>query len=124
MIGLDVTLLARATLAVRQRMGALGQLGSRLLLPAIAQYHDSQDTTGEPPVHDVCAIAAIADPAAFGYTPALVQVETQGRFTSGMTVTDFTAADGPQRPGRDLDRRRPLLGDRARRLRPAAGGRG
>jgi purine nucleosidase len=92
MIGLDVTLLARATAAVQQRMRILGPLGSQLLLPAIAQYRDSADTIGEPPVHDVCAIVSIADPAVFGYTPALVQVETHGTLTAGMTVTDFTAA--------------------------------
>jgi purine nucleosidase len=90
MIGLDVTLQARITAAVRERMGALGALGSQLLLPSIALYRDSQDTTGEPPVHDVCAIVSIADPAVFGYTPARVQVETQGALTSGMTVTEFT----------------------------------
>jgi purine nucleosidase len=90
MIGLDVTLRARVTAAVRERMGALGALGSQLLLPSIALYRDSQDTTGEPPVHDVCAIVSIADPAVFGYTPARVQVETQGALTSGMTVTEFT----------------------------------
>jgi purine nucleosidase len=90
MIGLDVTLLARATVAVQERMRILGPLGSQLLLPAIAQYRDSADTTGEPPVHDVCAIASIADPSAFAYTPAQVQVETHGTLTSGMTVTDFS----------------------------------
>jgi purine nucleosidase len=90
MIGLDVTLLARATAAVQERMSALGPLGSRLLLPALAQYRDSADTTGEPPVHDVCAIVSIADPSIFTYTPALVQVETHGTLTSGMTVTDFS----------------------------------
>jgi purine nucleosidase len=89
MIGLDVTLLARATAAVQERMRSLGLLGSQLLLPALAQYRDSQDTTGEPPVHDVCAIVSIADPSVFGYTPALVQVETHGTLTSGMTVTEF-----------------------------------
>ena len=94
MIGLDVTLLARATAAVQQQMGSLGSLGSRLLLPALAQYHDSDDATGEPPVHDVCAIVSIADPSVFSYTPALVQVETHGTFTSGMTVTDFAASAG------------------------------
>jgi inosine-uridine nucleoside N-ribohydrolase len=94
MIGLDVTLLARATAAVQQRMGSLGRLGSRLLLPALAQYRDSADTAGEPPVHDVCAIVSIADPAVFSYTPALVQVETHGVLTSGMTVTDFDAPAG------------------------------
>jgi purine nucleosidase len=71
-------------------MRILGPLGSQLLLPAIAQYRDSADTTGEPPVHDVCAIASIADPSAFAYTPAQVQVETHGTLTSGMTVTDFS----------------------------------
>jgi purine nucleosidase len=91
MIGLDVTHQARATAAVQQRMGSLGALGSQLLLPALAQYRDSGDEPGEPPVHDVCAIAAVADPGAFGYTPAHVGVETHGLLTSGMTVTDFTA---------------------------------
>ena len=91
MIGLDVTLLARATVAVQERMRLLGSLGSQLLLPAIAQYRDSHDTTGEPPVHDACAIVSLADPAVFGYTPAVVQVETHGTLTSGMTVTEFSA---------------------------------
>jgi len=90
MIGLDVTLLARATAAVQEQMRSFGLLGSQLLLPALAQYRDSDDASGEPPVHDVCAIASIADPSVFGYTPALVQVETHGALTSGMTVTDFT----------------------------------
>jgi purine nucleosidase len=93
-IGLDVTLLARATSAVQERMRDLGALGSQLLLPALAQYRDSDDTTGEPPVHDVCAIVAIADPSLFTYTPAQVRVETHGTFTSGMTVTDFSPAAG------------------------------
>ena len=90
MIGLDVTLRARATAAVQERMRELGSLGAQLLLPALAQYRDSADTTGEPPVHDVCAIVSIADPSVFTSRPALVQVETHGTFTSGMTVTDFT----------------------------------
>ncbi|HEX4094436.1 MAG TPA: nucleoside hydrolase [Trebonia sp.] len=90
MIGLDVTLLARATAAVQDRMRTLGALGSTLLLPALAQYRDSDDDGGEPPVHDVCAIVSIAEPAVFDYTPALVQVETHGSLTAGMTVTDFS----------------------------------
>jgi purine nucleosidase len=94
MIGLDVTLLARATAAVQHQMRVLGRLGSRLLLPALAEYRDSADSAGEPPVHDVCAIVSIADPAAFSYTPALVQVETFGALTAGMTVTDFAAPAG------------------------------
>ena len=94
MIGLDVTLLARATAAVQQRMRTLGLLGSQLLLPALAQYRSTADGVDEPPVHDVCAIVSIADPTAFSYTPAQVQVETHGTLTSGMTVTDFAAPAG------------------------------
>jgi purine nucleosidase len=90
MIGLDVTLLARATAAVQDRMRTLGELGSTLLLPALAQYRDSVAGADEPAVHDVCAIVSIADPSVFTYTPALVQVETHGNLTAGMTVTDFT----------------------------------
>ena len=90
MIGLDVTLQARATAPVRERMRGLGTLASTLLLPALAQY----SSLPEPAVHDVCAIVSIAAPEVFGYTPAQVQVETTGRFTSGMTVTDFSPIAG------------------------------
>jgi len=93
MIGLDVTLQARATRAVQDQMRTLGELGAQLLLPALAQYLDSDG--GEPPVHDVCAIVSIADPSVFGYTPALVQVETHGPLTAGMTVTDFSQSNIP-----------------------------
>jgi purine nucleosidase len=85
MIGLDVTLRALATAEVRGRMGTLGRLGETLLLPALAGYQEGHD----PAVHDVCAVASVAVPEVFGYTPARVDVETAGRLTSGMTVTDF-----------------------------------
>jgi purine nucleosidase len=120
MIGLDVTLRARATAAVQERMRELGVLGADLLLPALARYADSAvapggrppappdkhggvapggrppappgkrgDYAGEPPVHDVCAVVSVVSPEIFTYTPAAVQVETTGRLTSGMTVTEF-----------------------------------
>jgi purine nucleosidase len=92
MIGLDVTLQARATAALQERMRAFGVLGSELLLPALARYADSANSTGEPPVHDVCAVVSVAEPSVFRYTPALVQVETTGKLTSGMTVTDFSTS--------------------------------
>lgn len=87
MIGLDVTLQALATAPVRERMRGLGALGQTLLLPALAEYRDNDR---DPAVHDVCAVASVAVPEIFGYTPAHVQVETTGRLTSGMTVTDFS----------------------------------
>jgi purine nucleosidase len=33
----------------------------------------------------------VAEPGVFGFVPARVEVETAGRLTSGMTVTDFKA---------------------------------
>jgi purine nucleosidase len=90
MLGLDVTLRARATAALQERMRSFGVLGSELLLPALARYADSHNSAGEPPVHDVCAVVSVAEPSVFGYTSALVQVETTGKLTSGMTVTDFS----------------------------------
>jgi purine nucleosidase len=88
MLGLDVTLRTGATQAVLQRMSGLGSLGTELLLPALDQYR-SVSEPGGPPVHDVCAVAWVAEPGLFGLVPARVQVELAGQLTAGMTVTDF-----------------------------------
>jgi purine nucleosidase len=95
MIGLDVTLQARATAAVRERMRVLGRLAGELLLPTLSGYRGR--TAGplpQPegtPVHDVCAVARVAAPGLFTCVPARVEVETCGQWTAGMTVTDFSA---------------------------------
>ena len=108
MVGLDVTLQARASGPVLERMAGLGRLGSDLLLPSLGGYRageivatDSGPGAGPagpmasggqgPAVHDVCAVALVAEPGLFGCWPARVEVETAGRWTSGMTVTDFKA---------------------------------
>ena len=91
MAGLDVTHQALATAEVRDRMRGLGRLGDELLLPALFGYQSLAGTDGQP-VHDVCALALLAAPGLFGCQPAQVEVETQGRWTAGMTVTDFGAA--------------------------------
>jgi purine nucleosidase len=91
MAGLDVTHQARATAEIRDRMRALGRLGDELLLPGLRGYRSVAGGAGQP-VHDVCALALVAAPGLFGCQPARVEVETQGRWTSGMTVTDFGAA--------------------------------
>ena len=106
MVGLDVTLRARATAAVRDRMRGLGRLAADLLLPSLAGYGSASRGTGPaagqpgpapaadgPAVHDVCAVAGVAAPDLLTCVPARVEVETAGRWTAGMTVTDFTAAD-------------------------------
>ncbi len=115
MLGLDVTLRTGATASVLRQMGELGPLGTTLLLPALEQYRSVRETAsrggqggrgagapraGElpggssplgagPPVHDVCAVAWVAQPDLFGLIPARVQVELAGQFTAGMTVIDF-----------------------------------
>jgi purine nucleosidase len=94
MVGLDVTLQARATPEVQDRMRGLGRLGADLLLPGLLGYR-GEPAQGDaapagPPVHDVCALALVAEPGLFGCDPARVDVETAGRWTTGMTVTDFS----------------------------------
>ena len=98
MVGLDVTLQARATAAVRDRMRGLGRLADELVLPSLAGYRNvsrgpGSEPGGGPAVHDVCAVASVAAPELLTCLPARVEVETAGRWTSGMTVTDFNAAD-------------------------------
>ena len=101
MLGLDVTLRTGATTEVLQRMSELGRLGTELLRPALEQYRSvsepgsrgalgaSSPLGAGPPVHDVCAVAWVAQPELFGLVPARVQVELAGQLTAGMTVTDF-----------------------------------
>lgn len=97
MVGLDVTLHARATAAVVERLRTLGRLADDLLLPALAGYRDDHGLAESPaaspgaggrPMHDLCAVARVCRPGLFGCRPARVQVETAGRWT-GMTVTNF-----------------------------------
>ena len=90
MAGLDVTHQALATAETKDRMRGLGPLADELLLPGLHGYRGIT-TRGGQAVHDVCALALIAAPALFGCEPARVEVETQGRWTAGMTVTDFAA---------------------------------
>jgi purine nucleosidase len=95
MIGLDVTLQARVTAAVRDRMRGLGRLADDLLLPSLSGYRgnsDGSEPADGPAVHDVCAVASVAAPGLITFVPARVEVETAGRWTAGMTVTDFAAA--------------------------------
>jgi purine nucleosidase len=100
MVGLDVTLQATAGPAVTARLAALGWLATDLLLPCLRSYADGDDVvtlpgpdpdSGDPAVHDVCAVACVAYPGLLGCQPARVEIETAGRWTAGMTVTDFRA---------------------------------
>ena len=83
MVGLDVTLQARATPAVQDRLRPLGRLAADLLLPGLLGYQGEASTgdpaTSGPAVHDVLALALVAEPGLFGCQPARVEVETAGR---------------------------------------------
>lgn len=93
MVGLDLTLQALVTDDVRERMRALGTLGRELVLPLATFWNDPQDPDwGGQAVHDVCAVAYVARPELFRTVPARVEVETEGRWTAGMTVTDFRSS--------------------------------
>ncbi|ETK31536.1 nucleoside hydrolase [Microbispora sp. ATCC PTA-5024] len=88
MIGLDVSRSALATGAVLDRMRALGALGEDLLVPC-AEFYGMVTATEGPAIHDACAVAYLIDPSLIEVEPAVVEVETLGRLTSGMTVVDF-----------------------------------
>jgi len=92
MTGLDVTRQALVTADIEDRMLGMGPLADELLLPGLHGYGGTA-RSGKP-VHDVCALALVAEPGLFGCEPARVEVETQGRWTSGMKVTDCAAASG------------------------------
>jgi purine nucleosidase len=93
MVGLDLTLQALVTDAIRERMLALGPLGRELVVPLATFWNDPQDPDwGGQAVHDVCAVAYLARPELFTTVPARVEVETAGEWTAGMTVTDFRSA--------------------------------
>lgn len=86
-LGLDVTLSALVTTDILDRMRPLGRL-SELLVPA-AQFYGVVTAEGGPAIHDACAVAYVLDPSLFTCVPAVVNVETAGVYTRGMTVTDF-----------------------------------
>lgn len=91
MLGLDVTLTAVVTSAVLDRMRPLGRL-AEFLIPAATSY-GVVTADGGPTIHDACAVAYALDPALVTMTPAVVDVETRGEHTRGMTVVDFRPAD-------------------------------
>ena len=102
MVGLDVTLRARAGQDVLDRMRGLGRLADDLLLPTLARYGPDPSPIPSPipgpgagpAVHDVCAVARVARPGLIHCAGARVDVETCGRLTTGMTVTDFRRRPG------------------------------
>jgi purine nucleosidase len=94
MIGLDVTHQALCLPAVQERFAALGTPQGDFVDGLMTFFRASYATVAsmpDPPVHDPCAVALVIDPTVMDVVPATVQIETVGRWTSGMTVVDFDA---------------------------------
>jgi purine nucleosidase len=93
MVGLDLTHQALATPDVLAGIAAINTPVARTMGELLAYFRETyradQDMPA-PPVHDPCAVARVIAPELMAVRKALVTVETQGRWTSGMTVTDFT----------------------------------
>jgi purine nucleosidase len=91
MVGLDVTHRALATPEVVRRIAALDTGPARFvtgLLDFFAGAYRASQGFPVPPVHDVCAVAYVADPAVLTTVAAPIAVELTGGLTTGMTVVD------------------------------------
>ncbi|MCL4434446.1 MAG: nucleoside hydrolase [Actinobacteria bacterium] len=92
MMGLDVTHQALCSEEVQAEIAAIGtatgDFCAQLLEYFRTTYRREMDMA-DPPVHDVCAVAYVADPSLFVTRPAKVSIETCGTYTRGMTVTEF-----------------------------------
>ncbi|MQA86590.1 MAG: ribonucleoside hydrolase [Streptosporangiales bacterium] len=98
MVGLDLTHQALATPDVVKRIAALDTPAARLAEQIVRAYQDGYVSAFHlpaPPLHDPCAVARVAAPDVVDCVDAHVAIETQGRWTAGMTVTDFDCRVGP-----------------------------
>ena len=92
MIGLEVTQMAGATREVFSRITALRNPISDAVVGMLEFLREQvmrEHGFDAPHIHDACAVACVARPELVKYQDARVDVEVTGRFTSGMTVTDF-----------------------------------
>jgi purine nucleosidase len=92
MVGLDLTHQAVLPQQVIEEIAAMGTGVGRMVLDMLGSFRENyRRETGlaYPPVHDPCAVARVARPDLVRVEEAFVAVETRGRWSSGMTVTDF-----------------------------------
>ncbi|KFC03251.1 inosine-uridine preferring nucleoside hydrolase [Trabulsiella guamensis ATCC 49490] len=93
MAGLDVTHKAQIHREDIERFRAIGNKVSTIvaeLLDFFMEYHKQEKWgfTGAP-LHDPCTIAWLLKPEIFTTVDRWVGVETQGKYTQGMTVVDY-----------------------------------
>jgi len=92
MIGLDLTHQAGATPDVLERLTAIDTPLSKIVVDWLGFFGSTYSSVSgmvAPPVHDPCAVARVIDASVMEVEDALVVVETHGRLTYGMTVTNF-----------------------------------
>ncbi|MDX6376066.1 MAG: inosine/uridine nucleosidase [Gaiellaceae bacterium] len=90
-VPLDLTHQICATPEVQERIGALGTPLATAVLGLLRFFESTyRDVFGmpHPPVHDPATIAWLIDPTLFGGDRRHVAIETEGRYTAGMTVVD------------------------------------
>ncbi|AMB59981.1 nucleoside hydrolase [Microterricola viridarii] len=93
MVGLDLTHQATADADVVARIAAIDSPLSAFVVEILAFFGSTyREVQGfdAPPVHDLCCVAKLVDPAVFETEDAFVGVELTGTWTTGMTVIDFT----------------------------------
>lgn len=100
MAGLDVTHKAQIHVEDIERFRRIGNPISTIvaeLLDFFLEYHkdDKWGFVGAP-LHDPCTIAWLLKPEMFTTVERWVGVETQGKYTQGMTVVDFYNLTGKQ----------------------------
>lgn len=93
MAGLDVTHKAQIHVEDIERFRHIGNPVSTIvaeLLDFFIEYHkDEKWGLVGAPLHDPCTIAWLLNPEMFTTVERWVGVETQGKYTQGMTVVDF-----------------------------------
>jgi inosine-uridine nucleoside N-ribohydrolase len=105
MMGLDVTNQALCTEDVQKRIAAIGTPAGTFVDQLMTYARGTYRAAGrmaDPPVHDACAVAYVADPSVIEVVPALVQVETSGHLTSGATFVELAAPAARHRVGMTL----------------------
>ena len=98
MSGLDVTHQALADESVIGRLAAMATPVSEAAvgwLRFFGQSYRREEGLAHPPVHDVCAVMAVAHPEVMETKALHVVVETRGEHTTGRTVCDLRGI--PQR---------------------------
>ena len=98
MAGLDVTHRAQIMAQDIERFRSVGNLVATTvaeLLDFFMEYHKAEKWGFHgAPLHDPCTIAWLLKPEMFTTVERWVGVETQGKYTQGMTVVDYYSLTG------------------------------